>query len=192
MSGNLYSKLETPSGLGLAVKTMIVLGSGGHTAEMLGLLSALDFSRFTPRTYVRGQSDTTSMPRIENLEAARGTGSYQVAVIKRSREVHQSWRSAVVASIIAIVDSLVLVIGQGPEVIVCNGPGTCVPLCLAAFILKAMWMSKVTVVFVESLCRVHSLSLTARILLHVADVFVVQWPQVHRKYPKTIHLGRLI
>ena len=32
--------------------TVIVLGSGGHTTEMLHLLSALPLARYTPRTYV--------------------------------------------------------------------------------------------------------------------------------------------
>ena len=68
-------KLETsPSPGGQPVKTMVVLGSGGHTAEMLGLLSSLDFSRFTPRMYVRARSDTTSGSRVENLEMERAAG----------------------------------------------------------------------------------------------------------------------
>lgn len=39
-----------------------------------------------------------------------------------------------------------------------------------------MGLLPVRVVFVESLCRVQSLSLTGRILYYLADRFVVQWP----------------
>lgn len=55
-------------------------------------------------------------------------------------------------------------------------PGTCLPICLAGFALRFLGLKRVRVVFVESLCRVHSLSLTGRLLYYLADRFVVQWP----------------
>lgn len=54
--------------------------------------------------------------------------------------------------------------------------GTCLPLCLAGYALRFLGVKRVKVVFVESFCRVQSLSLTGRLLYYLADRFVVQWP----------------
>lgn len=82
--------------------------------------------------------------------------------------------------------------------IICNGPGTCVPICVAAFALRvrrcwlgvtppaivhrfpACWcaqvlfLSRCRIVFVESFCRVRSLSLSGKLLYPFADRFVVR------------------
>ena len=56
--------------------------------------------------------------------------------------------------------------------------------------------------FVESFCRVQKwyqyllltcrLSVTGYLLYYVADSFVVQWPQLQRKYPRSVYLGILL
>ena len=46
-------------------------------------------------------------------------------------------------------------------------------------------------VYVESICRVESLSLSGLIMYYFADHLLVQWPQLKDKYPKSIYLGEL-
>ena len=67
--------------------------------------------------YVRARSDTTSGSRVENLEMERAAGIYEVAVISRSREVHQSWKSTIVSTIIATADSFILLLGKQPDLV---------------------------------------------------------------------------
>jgi len=50
----------------------------------------------------------------------------------------------------------------------------------------------VPVVFVESVCRVKTLSMTGLLLYLIADVFIVQWPQLALKYRLTTYIGRLV
>jgi beta-1,4-N-acetylglucosaminyltransferase len=64
-----------------------------------------------------------------------------------------------------------------------------VPLCYAAFISRLLGLHQPTIVFVESFCRVQSLSLTGRLLYPIVDKFVVQWPQLCEKYGRAEHLG---
>lgn len=45
------------------------------------------------------------------------------------------------------------------------------------------------IIFCESFARVQHLSLTGKLLYWLADEFVVQWPQLQAKYPKTTYLG---
>lgn len=53
---------------GHTVKTLMVLGSGGHTGEMLQLVKALDPSLYTPRIYVTADSDNNSIDRLRLSE----------------------------------------------------------------------------------------------------------------------------
>lgn len=76
--------------------------------------------------------------------------------------------------------------------VLCNGPGTCVPLCAAGLLLGILGMKKVLIVYVESICRVQTLSLTGKILYPISDYFFVQWPSLRDKYPKSIFLGRIV
>lgn len=76
--------------------------------------------------------------------------------------------------------------------VLCNGPGTCVPLCAAGLLLGILGMKKVLIVYVESICRVQTLSLTGKILYPISDYFFVQWPALLDKYPKSIFLGRIV
>lgn len=50
------------------VKTMIVLGSGGHTAEMLMLLESMDRAFYCPRVYVAANTDHMSATRALSRE----------------------------------------------------------------------------------------------------------------------------
>lgn len=76
--------------------------------------------------------------------------------------------------------------------VLCNGPGTCVPLCAAGLLLGVLGLKRVLIVYVESICRVETLSLSGKILYYFSDYFFVQWAPLKDKYPKAIYLGRLV
>lgn len=109
--------------------------------------------------------------------------------IKRSREVKQSWLSTVFTSLLSTVQCFFLVLRIRPRLIICNGPGTCVPVCYCAFLLKVVGMADTKIIFVESFCRVEKLSLTGRLLYPIADRFIVQWPQLLLKSKRAEYLG---
>ena len=55
--GSLWNKRKWKETKKTCVKTMIVLGSGGHTAEMIYLLETLDLKSLYPRVYVVANTD---------------------------------------------------------------------------------------------------------------------------------------
>ena len=78
-------------------RLLAVVGSGGHTMEMLRLLSELG-DRYSPRDYVLAETDKRSEVKIVALESERKRGEkvdYGIHRIPRSREVRQSWLSSV-------------------------------------------------------------------------------------------------
>ncbi|KAG5565180.1 hypothetical protein RHGRI_001170 [Rhododendron griersonianum] len=52
------------------LSTLIVLGSGGHTAEMLNLLSVLHTDSFTPRLYIAAATDNMSLQKARLFESS--------------------------------------------------------------------------------------------------------------------------
>ena len=167
------------------IKTLVVLGSGGHTAEMLRLITDFDFERYTPLTLVTAATDTTSRAKAERELPREALATARWAEIPRAREVGQSFVSSVPSTLHALWACVHLIWTASPDLVLVNGPGTCVPVAVLGR------LSGARVIFVESWCRVESLSLTGRIMYYVAHRFVVHWPELARRYPRAEYLGRI-
>ncbi|KAI4253264.1 MAG: hypothetical protein LQ352_003794 [Teloschistes flavicans] len=87
---------------GQPTRLLIVLGSGGHTSEMLSILRNLDPYLYTHRSYVVSSGDDFSSSKAIEFETAlqaRCKGSqqnmalapstYDINVIPRARKIHQ-------------------------------------------------------------------------------------------------------
>lgn len=191
----LHSQAVTPR---KSLSVVVVAGSGGHTTEILRLLESLS-DAYSPRHYILADTDKMSAMKIDALEHARANrdpsstcAQYYLHRIPRSREVQQSWLSTVLSTLHSMWVSFPLVLRVKPDLVLCNGPGTCVPICISALLLGILGLKKVIIVYVESICRVETLSLSGHILLHLSDYFIVQWPTLKEKYPKTVYLGRIV
>jgi beta-1,4-N-acetylglucosaminyltransferase len=65
-----------------------------------------------------------------------------------------------------------------PDVILTTGAGVAVPFLILGKLLGSR------TVFVESITRIESLSLSARLVLPFLDRLFVHWPQVQARYPQ--------
>jgi beta-1,4-N-acetylglucosaminyltransferase len=147
---------ETPSRL------LIVLGSGGHTAEMLNILGQYQRLQldWTHRTYVVSSGDGFSASKAKEFEAEMSsnlknptdTGSYDIVEVHRARRVHQPLHTTVISSLQCLWDCIKLLRGihpdsqaspknntpnttPYPDLILTNGPGTGVIVILASILL---------------------------------------------------------
>ena len=134
------------------IKTLVVLGSGGHTTEMLQLLSHLDPLLYTPLIYIVADTDDTSERRFQALG---GRQPDLVLTIPRSREVGQSYVSSVGSTLYSLVVAFWLVLQVRPNLLLCNGPGTCLPVAVSTWIYRILGVCEGNLVFVESFCRVE-------------------------------------
>ncbi|GAB6022156.1 UDP-N-acetylglucosamine transferase subunit [Chamberlinius hualienensis] len=176
------------------ISLMVVAGSGGHTAEILRLISSLSRLKYNPRVYVVAESDTSSEEKIHHLEKesdGNDQSFYELIKIPRSRHVGQSWLTTPFTTIWSTVSCIPIIINRKPDILLCNGPGTCIPLCLLSILFKMLLLVNTKVIYVESICRVYDLSLSAKILYKLTDHLIVQWPELQQKYPKTVYIGRL-
>uniref|UniRef100_A0A8C4NE33 UDP-N-acetylglucosamine transferase subunit ALG14 n=1 Tax=Eptatretus burgeri TaxID=7764 RepID=A0A8C4NE33_EPTBU len=126
--------------------------------------------------------------------------------VPRAREVGQSWFTSIFSTFRALTSSVSFAFHLHPQLVLCNGPGVCVAPCLA-FVFAAFFRQiavqlglaqrvgssdSTNVVFVESVCRVRSLSLSAWLLRPFLDALIVQWPPLVVQFPSTCYLGRLV
>nr|XP_031858953.1 uncharacterized protein CI109_005621 [Kwoniella shandongensis]KAA5526025.1 hypothetical protein CI109_005621 [Kwoniella shandongensis] len=168
----------------------IFLGSGGHTSEMQTLLSTLDFERYTPRTYIYCHGDEMSLRAIAKLESDKGTSTkpetYNLLPLPRARKVGQSPLSTVFSAfqtvVVATYRLFLLPLFRHPsrpfaDLLVINGPGTCVVLVLVSWIRRILALPHTRVIYIESFARVRSLSLSAKLVRPFVDRFIVQWPE---------------
>lgn len=141
----------------------IVLGSGGHTAEMLNILSQMPQSLigFSHRTYIVSSGDDFSALKAHEFETSLLAGlkssgtsvppdtatNYDVVTVHRARKVHQSILTAPISSLWCLWDCMAVLRGthreftpraarRYPDLILTNGPGTGVIVILASIILR--------------------------------------------------------
>ncbi|KAL7418299.1 UDP-N-acetylglucosamine transferase subunit [Cryptotrichosporon argae] len=163
----------------------VFLGSGGHTSEARALLGAvLADARYSPRTYVYCHGDGLSLRAVAELETS-GDGAFTLLALPRARGVAQPPLSSAVATArtlaLATWHTLLVPLARHPttpwaDVLLVNGPGTCVVLVAVAYVRRILGLSHTRIIYVESFARVKSLSLSGRLVRPFADVFVVQWP----------------
>lgn len=82
-----------------------------------------------------------------------------------------------------IMRSIVIVLKEKPDVMISTGAGACVPICFFAKIFGAK------VVYIESFAKIHSPTITGKIIYHFADKFYIQWEELKVYYPKAEYRG---
>lgn len=119
-------------------KTLLVsLGSGGHTTEMLQMLTTVQSTRFAKRIYYVSSNDSLSVQKAKDFEKSHGTsGVYSIRIVRRARKVKQSWKTTPITASVSFLHSLRLVYEDEPDLLLCNGPGTCVMLVCASLMLR--------------------------------------------------------
>lgn len=119
---------------------MILLGSGGHTAEMLLLLRNLKHTSAYLRTYVCTSGDDFSVQKAHAFEAEQKyEGTYQITCIPRARYVGQSFLSTPLDCVKCLWGCVLSFFEPGntvPDVVIVNGPGSAVMLVAVALVGK--------------------------------------------------------
>jgi hypothetical protein len=73
-----------------------------------------------------------------------------------------------------------------PQLVVSNGAGVAAPFFMVAKLLR------IPTVYVEVVDRIDSPTLTGRLCYPLADLFLLQWEEQRRFYPRGIVVGRLL
>jgi beta-1,4-N-acetylglucosaminyltransferase len=171
---------------------MIVLGSGGHTGELLIMIKKLDLNKFSKIYLVYSHNDTSSANKIkENIDVETHNKKIEYHTIYRSRNVGQSFKSSIITTIISFLHSMLIICKTRPNMIVTNGPGVALPLCYTGFILKnLLLLHEFKILFIESYCRTKSISLAGKLIQPISDRFIVLWKELANS--KREYLGKIL
>lgn len=181
----------TPKKLLDAAHISILLGSGGHTGEMMRIVSKMEMPNAT-RTWIYSDGDNSSLSKAKEFEEKRTTATTNYISIPRARQVGQNYILSIPTTLYSFVISAIKLLNHKPDVLLLNGPGTCVPVAYILFFYKFLGLCKTKIIYIESLARVSKLSLSGLLLLPISDRFIVQWQNLYHQYNRVEYYGVLI
>ncbi|MEA5473896.1 UDP-N-acetylglucosamine--LPS N-acetylglucosamine transferase [Synechococcus sp. CCY9201] len=143
------------------MQLLLVCSSGGH---FKGLFQLEPFWRRHQRTWVSFDTATTR----QALDGEQVSWAYSPT----NRNLPNLLRNALLA--------WTVLRQQRPDLILSTGAGVAVPFLILGKLLGHQ------TVFVESITRIETLSLSARLVLPFLDVLYVHWPQLQARYPRAV------
>jgi beta-1,4-N-acetylglucosaminyltransferase len=150
---------------GPARRALLVCSGGGHLQQLRALEPA--WGHLDATWVTLAGRDVDDLLAGHRYELAHGPTNRSLRALCRNLPL--AWR---------------VIRERDPDVILGTGAGVCVPF---------FWVGRLLgrrCVYVESLARVDSLSLTGRLVYWFANEFFVQWPEVRRRRQR--HSGNIL
>ncbi|MDH7508575.1 MAG: PssD/Cps14F family polysaccharide biosynthesis glycosyltransferase [Methanomassiliicoccales archaeon] len=147
------------------MKIALVCSHGGHLSEMLLLMEAFEGHEVFFITY---QSPRT-------------------IALKHKKYLLENIGTNPLKMLHAFAKILIIFVKERPGLVISTGSEIAIPAFILAKLLR------IRTVFIESWCRVKTKSGTGKILYHIADLFLVQCPELARIYGKrALYRGAVI
>ena len=152
-------------------KVMFVSSSGGHLSELLRLEPL-----FNDYDYILVTEKTNSTLKLKN--------KYNIKYVAYgSRRYIFKYVFVFTYNVFKFI---YFMIKYRPKTIVTTGAHTGGIACVIGKLFKAK------IIYIESLAKVKTLSLTGKNVYKIADKFYVQWKDLLKFYPKAEYIGRLM
>ncbi len=145
-------------------KVLLVASSGGHMEELTRLHN---LTAKYDCCWVTEKNDFQKYGKAEEVQ-------YYVPQMNR-KELFFFFKF-----VYLVFRSLHILCKEKPDCVVSTGALISYPFCRIA---RAMGKK---VIFIESFARVNELSLTGKLLYNHVSMFIVQWPEIAKKYDKAI------
>lgn len=147
-------------------KVCLVSSGGGHLEQLKQLYNVID------------KNDTffvvPSSKATENMK-------YKKHLIS---DVNRDGHMKFIFSLIQITfQSILIYIKERPDIVISTGALTALPMCV---ISKAF---RKKLIFIESFARIETPNKSGKFAYKIADVFIIQWPELQKYYPKAIYGG---
>lgn len=146
---------------------MLVCSPGGHLLQLLSLEPAYHDLEATWVTLVG--ADVEHLLAGRDVLVAHGPTNRSLGMLLRNLPF--AWRA---------------VRARDPDAIVSTGAGLAVPFFVVGRLLGRR------LVYVESLTRSETLSVSGRLVYPLADRFFVQWPELARRHRKARYEGSVL
>lgn len=148
------------------MRTCYIASSGGHSEELLRLKNVINsydnilVTEYRDKVTFEGFNKVIYVPQTNRRE----------------------W-SFLFKMIYLFGISIKTIHKEKPDVLITTGALIAYPFCIIGKLFGKR------VIYIESFARVNNLSLTGKLLYKKADLFIVQWEELHKKYPDTVFGG---
>ena len=145
------------------MKICLACSGGGHLSELVQLE---DFYKNKEHFFL-----TFRRPNSEEL--AKREKTFFIVDPKRNpiKLVLNFWQSAGIF------------FKEKPDLILTTGAGVAFPIALIAKIFGKK------IIYIESFCRINEPSLSGKLFYHISDLFLVQWPEMRKFFPRAEYYG---
>lgn len=147
-------------------KICFICSSGGHFSELNKLrITATKFDSFLV------------IEKTQNFESDFCKRIYF------TKEINRNEKLFLFRFLFLCIKEFLIFIKERPTHIITTGALCSYPMAKMAKIFKKK------IIYIESYARVYDLSETGKRIYKFADLFLVQWPDLIKKYPKAIFVG---
>jgi UDP-N-acetylglucosamine:LPS N-acetylglucosamine transferase len=153
---------------------LYILGSGGHTAQMIKL--SKDLKNKINYIYLIQKDDKLSKNKI--------IYPGKIIYIARAAGFNTLKLKTYFITIFNFFKAINIIKKNKIDVLISAGPGISIPFFYAGKLLNKKLM------FIESWSRVNSKSKSGKLIYPIADLFFVQWKENLKNYPKALYEGR--
>lgn len=153
-------------------KVLFISSTGGHLNELLQLSPLFEKYDYTIIT----EKDKLS----ENLKEKYKDKIYYLPYGTRSHLLKY-----IFIYFYLILKTIVLYFKIHPKVIVTTGTHTAGPMCY----LGKLFGSKI--IYIETFANINKKTATGRLVYPIADLFIVQWEEMLKLYPKAVYGGQI-
>lgn len=103
--------------------------------------------------------------------------------VKYLKQVNRKEIKFILSMIYNAIISLYIFLKEKPDIIICTGVLSMIPICLYAKLFKRK------LIYIESYAKINSPTLSGKFLYKYADLFLVQWESMLKVYPNAIYKG---
>lgn len=147
------------------VKICFAASSGGHLEEISCLRE------------IANKNNSFLITEESGIQESRFEHIYYLPQINRNEK--QFFRHI----IYIFVHSFIIFLKERPKYIISTGALVTFPISLIAKIFGAK------IIYIESFARTENPSMTGKYMYRIADLFLVQWEELLKYYPKAIYIG---
>jgi len=151
-------------------KVLFIASTGGHFSELMQLSKMFDnydYHIITEKTKTNSNLKEKHKNRVDYL--VYGTKDHLLSYIFKF-----SYNC---------IKSLFLYFKIRPKAIITTGTHTAVPMCY----IGKLFGSKI--IFIETFANIKTKTLAGKLVYPIADLFLVQWKEMLKLYPKAVYKG---
>lgn len=148
------------------MKVCYVASSGGHWEELMCLSDSFKNFNSAFETEIGGQSEESRLRPLYTLP-----------------QINRKEKGFIKHFIQLIKNAICIICEEEPDAIVATGALVDYPF----YVIGKIKCAKI--IYIESIARLDRKSLIGRLCYPIADLFLIQWSQLHRLYQKAVYVG---